>query len=301
MSIGLFAFTLANGTIKNVLAQDDNVNTALENAIAAVGAFQGVTQVGNRPVDIVISPAVPPFADQTPKALYAVGFQQAGAFSGNVLVLAWPQANGTTTTPAGLLAAQSATANGTPNQASLLATVDMDVTTPNPLATSLSKFAFRSLFTLTELIGIDNYAVSTTLTAAQKAPITTILANFAAAESITLGDPMTIQGIEYLVSVGLLTQARANQVLAAQGYLTVTAPAIAAMHGTAIAAINCTAAGGSTTGYSFTATGLPDGLTISAAGQISGTPTAAGASSYIVTVTDSVGDTATATGTITVA
>ncbi len=149
-------------------------------------------------------------------------------------------------------------------------------------------------------MGIDNYQTSTTLTDDQKAAITTILANFQAAEDINLGDPATIQGVEYLASVGLLTVARAAQILANQPYLMVTAPTITATNGTAIAPINAQATGGSGTGYAFTATGLPAGLSISATGQISGTPTTAGSYSYTVNVTDSVGDTAAATGSITV-
>ena len=47
------------------------------------------------------------------------------------------------------------------------------------------------------------------------------------------------------------------------------------------------AATGGTGPYTFTATGLPAGLVISSAGQITGTPTAAGTSSATITVTDS--------------
>ena len=300
MSIGLFAFVLAGGTIKNVLSQDDNVNTALENAIAAVGAFQSVAQIGNRPVDIMISPATPPFTDQAPKALYTVGYQQAGAFGGNVLVLAWPQTNGTVINPAGLLAAQAAGVNGTPNAATLLATVDTDATTPNPQAVGLSRYAFRSLFTFAEQVAIDNAGANSTLTATQKAYVTTILNNFQVADVITLGDPMTMQGVEFMVSAGFLTQARASQILSAQSYLVASALAAVVVHGRAMAPLACSAIGGSGTGYAFAATGLPDGTAMSASGQITGTPGTVGAFAYTVTVTDSVGDTATATATITV-
>jgi uncharacterized protein (TIGR03437 family) len=55
-----------------------------------------------------------------------------------------------------------------------------------------------------------------------------------------------------------------------------------------------TATGGSGTGYTWTATGLPTGLTISTGGVISGTPQAAGPFTVNATVKDSVGGTGTA-------
>ena len=67
-------------------------------------------------------------------------------------------------------------------------------------------------------------------------------------------------------------------------------------HGEAtVAATNLTvAASGGTSPYSFTAAGLPTGLSInSASGVISGTPTTAGTFSVTVTVTDAFGATAT--------
>ncbi|ONI85007.1 peptidase S8/S53 subtilisin kexin sedolisin [Saccharothrix sp. ALI-22-I] len=64
--------------------------------------------------------------------------------------------------------------------------------------------------------------------------------------------------------------------------------------------LQLTAAGG-TAPYTFSATGLPAGLSISAAGVISGTPTTVGSSSVTATVTDSASATGSATFTWTVA
>ena len=59
--------------------------------------------------------------------------------------------------------------------------------------------------------------------------------------------------------------------------------------------------GGGYAPYTYAAFGLPAGLSINAAtGQISGTPTTAGTYPFAVTVTDSDGNTGSATGTITV-
>ncbi|HEX5117419.1 MAG TPA: ExeM/NucH family extracellular endonuclease [Pseudonocardiaceae bacterium] len=64
--------------------------------------------------------------------------------------------------------------------------------------------------------------------------------------------------------------------------------------GTAITPVTLTATGG-TPPYTWTASGLPAGLVISADGVISGTPTTAGSSSVTVTATDSTGATGSAT------
>ena len=66
--------------------------------------------------------------------------------------------------------------------------------------------------------------------------------------------------------MGLLTVARAAQILSNQPYLMVTAPTIMATHGMAIAPINAVATGGSGTGYTFSATRFRRYLAISPLG-----------------------------------
>jgi hypothetical protein len=60
------------------------------------------------------------------------------------------------------------------------------------------------------------------------------------------------------------------------------------------------ASGGSGTGYTWSVSGQPSGLSMSTAGVLSGTPTAAGTFSVAVKVTDSAGKTASATFSLTV-
>lgn len=57
---------------------------------------------------------------------------------------------------------------------------------------------------------------------------------------------------------------------------------------------------GGTSPYTFSATGLPTGLSMSSAGVITGTPTAAGSYSVVVTITDSIYATATRTFAVTI-
>jgi hypothetical protein len=75
---------------------------------------------------------------------------------------------------------------------------------------------------------------------------------------------------------------------------------ITAVQGTPIAPVTLTASGGAGAPYTFSATGLPAGLSISSSGTISGTPTVSGTFSYTVTVTDKDGNTGTSTCSVTV-
>jgi hypothetical protein len=67
----------------------------------------------------------------------------------------------------------------------------------------------------------------------------------------------------------------------------------------AITPVTVTGSGG-VAPYSFSATGLPTGISISSTGTISGTPTESGTFNYAVTVTDSVGKTGTVNCSVTV-
>jgi hypothetical protein len=66
---------------------------------------------------------------------------------------------------------------------------------------------------------------------------------------------------------------------------------ITATKGVAIAPVQLTATGGEGGPYTFTATGLPAGLTLSTSGVLSGTPTVTGQFTYTVTATDVAGNT----------
>jgi hypothetical protein len=76
---------------------------------------------------------------------------------------------------------------------------------------------------------------------------------------------------------------------------------ITAVQGTAITPVTMTASGGAGGPYTFSATGLPAGLTMSSSGTISGTPTVSGTFNYTVTITDKAGNTGTVNCSVTVA
>jgi hypothetical protein len=68
----------------------------------------------------------------------------------------------------------------------------------------------------------------------------------------------------------------------------------------AITPVTMVASGGCGGPYTFSATGLPSGLTMSLGGTISGTPTVTGTFNYTVTVTDNCGNTGTLNCSVTV-
>jgi hypothetical protein len=85
---------------------------------------------------------------------------------------------------------------------------------PPPAPTTIySKFGFRSRFTLQELVAIDNAVANPNLTDVQKGTLNTIGKNFEVADEVDLTHPATIVGIQYLVSVGLLTSQRGTEIL----------------------------------------------------------------------------------------
>jgi hypothetical protein len=80
----------------------------------------------------------------------------------------------------------------------------------------LTKYQFRMLFTLNERVAIDNAQSNSKLTPAQKALLYTMQTDLNVSGEVDLHLPNTIAGVEYLVSIGLLTADRARQVLANQ-------------------------------------------------------------------------------------
>ena len=99
----------------------------------------------------------------------------------------------------------------------------------------------------------------------------------------------------------------ANGVVAATTcpFTIVTAPVatcvvINALWGVALSPVTMIGSGGAGGPYTFSATGLPAGLTMSTSGTISGTPTVSGTFSYTVTVKDSAGNTGTVNCSVTV-
>jgi len=66
---------------------------------------------------------------------------------------------------------------------------------------------------------------------------------------------------------------------------------ITAFQGIPITPVTMTASGGTGLNYTFAASGLPDGLSMSSSGTISGTPKVSGTFNYQVTITDAAGNT----------
>ncbi|HWF11734.1 MAG TPA: putative Ig domain-containing protein [Bryobacteraceae bacterium] len=83
--------------------------------------------------------------------------------------------------------------------------------------------------------------------------------------------------------------------------VTANCAVINAVQNVAITSVTIAGSGGTGGPYTFSATGLPDGLTMSSDGTISGTPTVNGTFTYTVTVTDAAGHIGTLNCSVTVA
>ncbi len=78
-----------------------------------------------------------------------------------------------------------------------------------------TKFGFRSLLTLDELIAIDNYDITLPAEAVEaKMAMRTIMLNFSVADEIDLDDAATATGLYAIESFGLLAEGRAAEILA---------------------------------------------------------------------------------------
>lgn len=82
--------------------------------------------------------------------------------------------------------------------------------------------------------------------------------------------------------------------------ITASCVVVNAVQGMPITPVTMTASGGVGGPYTFSATGLPPGLTMSSNGTISGTPTVSGTFNYTVTITDSAGNVGTVNCSVTV-
>lgn len=78
----------------------------------------------------------------------------------------------------------------------------------------ITKFQFRQLFTTEERIAIDNAEYNLSLSGRSKAILSTITKDLAASASVGLRLPSVISGVQFLVSVNMITTQRAGRILA---------------------------------------------------------------------------------------
>jgi hypothetical protein len=78
-----------------------------------------------------------------------------------------------------------------------------------------TKLEFRNLFTLPERVAIDNFELNPAVTAEHKMTLRTLFKDQEAASYIDLERADTQQGVQFLAVAGLLTPARAAEILAA--------------------------------------------------------------------------------------
>ena len=125
----------------------------------------------------------------------------------------------TTQTPSSLVQAGTKTlGTSTPTEiaaASSAPTIPtVVVTDTTPLI--ITKFEFRKLFTLAERTTIDNIQYNSNFSGAVKATVNTILTDLNVSGDVNLHLADVIQGVRFLQQIGIITPARAVQILANQ-------------------------------------------------------------------------------------
>ena len=78
----------------------------------------------------------------------------------------------------------------------------------------LTKYQFRKLFTFTERVNIDNFAMNPNISAQNKAVLSTIMKDLEVSGEVQLDLPDVSAGIQFLEQVGLLAAGRASQIIA---------------------------------------------------------------------------------------
>jgi hypothetical protein len=81
---------------------------------------------------------------------------------------------------------------------------------------SLTQYQFRQLFTTAERVGIDNAASNTSISAANRAQLVTVMKDLELSTVVLLSNPQVALGLGFLVQLGLIAPNRPAQILANQ-------------------------------------------------------------------------------------
>lgn len=77
----------------------------------------------------------------------------------------------------------------------------------------LTKYQFRKLFTFNERVSIDNFTANPSISAQNKAVLSTIMKDLDVSDEVQLDNPDVAAGVQFLDAVGLLGTGRAAQIL----------------------------------------------------------------------------------------
>lgn len=91
---------------------------------------------------------------------------------------------------------------------------DLDAYIAGRTEKTLTKFQFRQLFTLEERVACDNFQTNTAISAANKAILVTMFKDLELSAEVQMDLPQTIMGVRLLGQVGLVTPARAEDIIA---------------------------------------------------------------------------------------
>lgn len=315
-----YAFTVTAGTLPTGLSLSSigditGTPTAVGNFTFTVTVTDAAAQTISRQYSINISPTTLTITTNAlPNGNLSVAYSQALVAAGGVTPYTWSLAGGAL--PAGVTVSAGGVISGTPTASGAFTFVArvQDSSgqslsrqfslTIQPPALSITTFSLPN--------GVNGTAYSQTITTSGGvAPIVFSLAAGALPAGLTLSAGGVISGTPTLTGTSTFTvQATdaANQVVARQYQLQIAATSLALVDmgvpsGIAGSAytFSFTASGGTLPyTWSITAGTLPANLVMDAAGNITGTPVAAGASTFTVQVSDGSSQTASRQFTLTV-
>ncbi len=82
------------------------------------------------------------------------------------------------------------------------------------VAVAVTKYEFRKLFTFTERVAIDNFTTNESISAQNKAILSSIIKDLELSGEVQLDNPDVINGVGFLEQIGLLGTGRAARILA---------------------------------------------------------------------------------------
>lgn len=84
---------------------------------------------------------------------------------------------------------------------------------PTSAGVTLTRYQFRKLFTFSERVAVDNFNANPSISAANKAILSSIIKDLELSGEVQLYNPDVAAGVVFLEQIGLIASGRAQQIL----------------------------------------------------------------------------------------